>query len=150
MSTRLSDSSAPAGDRDEGRVSELLTLQRLEFCAAGHAEFLNEVDGTTVDHLPHLQETFVRLKVRINYLSRDMICDLDDLGRGQYSHPANLGIERDKGTNIRFFVLERMNVTFSGLLDEFLVEILSAQHVLNQPLRARLGTLCQPGRQHRC
>ena len=101
----------------------LHSLQGLQFFAAGCAEFAHKIDRAAVDHLPQLNEALVRFRISVDNLLCEAFGDFDDLGRGQDAHPVNLCIEVDESGNIRFFVLERMNIISRGRLDELLVEV---------------------------
>ena len=52
-------------------------VKRPEFCAAGFAEVVKDIDGVLVDHLAQLKKCFIWLKIHID----DLLCDL--LGAGE-------------------------------------------------------------------
>jgi hypothetical protein len=87
---------------------------------------------------------------RVDDLSFDLFGAFEDLWRGQDAHPAQLCVKPDQCGNVCFIVLERVDIAFRSLLDEFLVEVLSAHDVAREPLRARLRPLGQPGREDGC
>jgi hypothetical protein len=59
-------------------------------------------------------------------------------------HPAQLDVKTDQTRDVSFAVLQRVNVTLGGLLDEIPVEDLPAALLVMQPLGADLASVVQP------
>jgi hypothetical protein len=87
----------------------------------------------------------VRFEISIDDFLSDLLGKGGDSWRRQESHPADLGVKFDPGGNPRLLVLQRVGVALCRCLDEFLVELLPAQCVLRQPLRAHLDSVGDPG-----
>src|SRR3984893_11905526 len=138
----------PAGNA-AAFVSEL-SAQRLEFCAACLAEIAEEIDRPAVRHLPQLEKRLVRLQIRIDDPSRDQLGTFDHLRRGQDPHSAHPDVKLDQRRCVRFVVLERVDIAFRSHLDKFVVELLSVEFVLREPLCPCLCMLSQPRREDRC
>jgi hypothetical protein len=45
------------------QISELSSAKRLDFCAAGHSEFAQQIDRSAVDHVAQLEEALVRCQI---------------------------------------------------------------------------------------
>jgi hypothetical protein len=108
------------------------------------------VDRSLIRHLPKLKEGLVRYQICIDDPSCGQLSTFDDLWRGQDSHPADLYVKLDHCRYVRLVVLERVDVAFRSRLEEFLLEFLSAQLVLREPLRLRLCLLAHPRREDGC
>ena len=128
------------------RVSQLLAAKRLEFRAAGQSEFMKQIDRPAMDHLPQFEEGFVRRQICIDDLLIDFFGTFEDPRRGQDAHSAQICVKPNQAGNVRFVVLERVNIAFGGLFNEFFVEVLSADEVVGAPLGTYLRPLSQPGR----
>src|SRR5215510_4725601 len=59
------------------RASELLSAKRLEFCTAGFTETAKKVERPAICHLPQLGECLVRLQIRIDDRSFDLLSVLE-------------------------------------------------------------------------
>src|SRR5262252_3182544 len=129
---------------DRLRASEVLSVESLEFAAACLAEIAQHVDRPAVDHLPQLDEGPVRLGIRIDDLFSYLLGCFDHARRRQDAHSGDLRVDPDQGGDIRLAVLQRVDVTFRSFLDELLVELLSRDFFLHEPLSTCLRPVSEP------
>ena len=96
-------------------------MEALGFCAAGLAEIAKRVNQPTIRHLLQLWESLVRLQICTDNLFNNLVGAVDDPCRGQHAHSADFRVKPHQAGNVRFVVLERVDVQFRSLLDEFFV-----------------------------
>src|SRR5262249_10545505 len=125
-------------------ASELLSAKRFEFFAASRAETAKKVDRPALCHLPQLGERLVRLQIRVENRSFDLLGVLEDCLGGQDAHPGDFGVKTDQGGNVRIIVLQCVDMAFRSLLDELFVQLLAQEFLLRQPLRSHLRLLNEP------
>ncbi|MEA2809944.1 MAG: hypothetical protein QOJ17_4085, partial [Rhodospirillaceae bacterium] len=104
------------------------------------------VDG----HFAQFDEALIWLQIGIKDFSGDFFCTMDHGLWRHGPHPAQLGVKTDQTWNVGFAVLQRINVTLGGLLDEIPVEDLTAALLVMQPLGADLASVVQPIRNSTC
>jgi hypothetical protein len=128
----------------------LHSLHFLKFVAARGVEALQQIDRAVDGHFAQFDEAPVRLQIGIENFSGDFFGTVDHRFWRHGPHPAQLGIKTDQTRNVGFAVLQRINVTLGGLLDEIPVEDLPAALLVMQPLGADLASVVQPIRNSAC
>jgi hypothetical protein len=118
----------------------------LEFVVARGAEALQLIDRAVDGHFAQFDEAPVRLQIGIEDFSSDFFGTVDHRLWRHGPHPAQLGVKTDRTWNVGFAVLQRINVTLGGLLDEIPVEDLPATLLVKKPLGAELTSMVQPVR----
>ena len=128
----------------------MFSAQPIHFRAASRAEIVQRVDCSAVEHLAQLEEALVRRQIRIEDLSHDLFSAFENLRRGEDPHPVQSCVKLYQTGNIRFVLLERVDIAFRSLLDELFLEVLPAQDLLRGPLCVHLRPLGQPRRDQGC
>ena len=129
-----------------GATLKLSRLHVVKFIVAGRAEAAQQINTAIDSHFPQFEKAFLWLQIGIQNFACDCLSVVNYLRRRQNPHPAQLRIKTDQTGNVRFIVLERINVALGGFLDEIPVEDLPAALLVKQPLGADLTSVVEPVR----
>jgi hypothetical protein len=103
------------------------------------AEASQQIDRPTDCHFTQFDEALVRLQIGVQDFSGNIFGTVDHRLCGYRPH-TQLRIKADQARNVGFIVLERINVTFGGLIDEISVKDLAAALFVRNPLDAKSGS----------
>src|ERR1700756_5371485 len=137
--------------KSSSSVSKLLRAERFKFTPTRFAEVTEKVSLSRLEQFPNLciRHRYRRFKKCVDNSSEHLF------GRGKYrggrhhAHAAYLLIQDSQRGDFGLCVLKRIREAFRSYLNEFLIEILPTEPVLDDPLRANQPLLNNPGAQER-